>query len=718
MNGNLLNFQPRRPGRWILFLPPATVAVALAAISVGETSGLPAEAYSSWPMILLWAPTVAAGVFALWRARLASRPFTLLLHIGLMLILAGGLTSHVFAREGTVHLREGETSAGDGIPFAMRLEKFEVSRYPGTSVHSGYRTVVSVGPQKQRLDIRLNETARHEGYEFIQQSFDSDGKGVVLKYACDTAGTAVTLVAYILTLAGAFGFFFERRSGMRVAIRKARMLRRAMTVCLAACSFACAYASAVPDSVRFAFMRMMVQEPEGRVAPLAALAADFTSTVSGGKTSADGLTAEELMMEFLFDFSTAKERDIVRVKSEEMRKLLGVKGKYASYADYMRGVMGGALDPDDEGLQARCGDDMARFETIDMLVSGELLRLFPVADGDGIRWCSPLSDIPESIATDEWLFIRKALGLLNEYMLTRDYGQAVALMRAIRERQGKASGIDISDLDVRLERFYARFGPAHGLMIFCLAAGLALFAVSISRRLSLRRGTRILLAAMPSAVLLSLASLLAVRWIISGHIPLTNGFETMQTMALLLLVLSAAESIRRSYTLSAMAMIAAGMALAVAAMSGAGNTIGTLMPVLSSPLLSLHVLTVAGAYALMMMMAVNGLAALCVRDSERREYMMWTGRAMLYPAVTLLLAGILIGAVWARVSWGAFWSWDPKETWALITLLVYSLPLHSAEMRSFATPQRFHLFSVLALLTVLITYFGVNYYLGGMHSYA
>ncbi len=380
--------------------------------------------------------------------------------------------------------------------------------------------------------------------------------------------------------------------------------------------------------------------------------------------------------------------------------------------------MGGTLNPDDEGLIARCGDDMARFETIDMLLSGELLRLFPVADGDGIRWCSPLSDIPESIATDEWLFIRKALGLLNEYMLTRDYGQAVALMRAIRERQGKASGIDISDLDVRLERFYARFGPAHGLMIFCLAAGLALFAVSISRRLSLRRGTRILLATMPSAALMSLASLLAVRWIISGHVPLTNGFETMQTMALLLLVLSAAESIRRSYTVSAMAMIAAGMALAVAAMSGAGNTIGTLMPVLSSPLLSLHVLTVAGAYALMMMMAVNGLAALCVRDSERREYMMWTGRAMLYPAVTLLLAGILIGAVWARVSWGAFWSWDPKETWALITLLVYSLPLHSAEMRSFATPQRFHLFSVMALLTVLITYFGVNYYLGGMHSYA
>ena len=192
-------------------------------------------------------------------------------------------------------------------------------------------------------------------------------------------------------------------------------------------------------------------------------------------------------------------------------------------------------------------------------------------------------------------------------------------------------------------------------MIFCLAAGLALFAVSISRRLSLRRGTRILLATMPSAALMSLASLLAVRWIISGHVPLTNGFETMQTMALLLLVLSAAESIRRSYTVSAMAMIAAGMALAVAAMSGAGNTIGTLMPVLSSPLLSLHVLTVAGAYALMMM-AVNGLAALCVRDSERREYMMWTGRAMLYPAVMLLLAGILIGAVWARVSWGAFWS--------------------------------------------------------------
>ena len=110
---------------------------------------------------------------------------------------------------------------------------------------------------------------------------------------------------------------------------------------------------------------------------------------------------------------------------------------------------------------------------------------------------------------------------------------------------------------------------------------------------------------------------------------------------------------------------------------------------------------------------------LCVRsETEKAEALAALSHLLLYPAVFLLCIGIFIGAVWANVSWGRYWSWDPKEVWALITMLVYAAPLHFTSLKKFQSPKFFHLYCLLAFLSVLITYFGVNFLLGGMHSYA
>ena len=147
------------------------------------------------------------------------------------------------------------------------------------------------------------------------------------------------------------------------------------------------------------------------------------------------------------------------------------------------------------------------------------------------------------------------------------------------------------------------------------------------------------------------------------------------------------------------------------------------MPVLSSPLLSLHVTVIMIAYALLFFVMLNGLSAVIVRIAQPGnkaylERLQDISKIMLYPAVALLAAGIFIGAVWANISWGNYWSWDPKEVWALITLLVYLIPLHSTFFTQENRPMRFHLYAIFAFLSVLITYFGVNLLLGGMHSYA
>ena len=166
-----------------------------------------------------------------------------------------------------------------------------------------------------------------------------------------------------------------------------------------------------------------------------------------------------------------------------------------------------------------------------------------------------------------------------------------------------------------------------------------------------------------------------------------------------------------------------GFSLLVSMMGESNPQITQLMPVLSSPLLSFHVMTVMAAYALLGFTMLNGVTALALYAlrrgcREEEKQLQRLSQLLLYPAVFLLAVGIFLGAIWANVSWGRYWGWDPKEVWALVTLLVYTLALHEGSLPRFRQPLFFHIYVTGAFFCVLITYFGVNFLLGGMHSYA
>ena len=155
----------------------------------------------------------------------------------------------------------------------------------------------------------------------------------------------------------------------------------------------------------------------------------------------------------------------------------------------------------------------------------------------------------------------------------------------------------------------------------------------------------------------------------------------------------------------------------MASRSGTNIQIMPLMPVLRSPLLSIHVVSMMMSYTLFGLVAINGILGVVVRNRESQELLRDVSLVILYPAVFLITFGTFLGAVWANISWGSYWAWDPKETWALVTLLVYSFALHGSSIKAFRNPRFFHWFTIVAFICVLVTYFGVNLLLGGMHSY-
>lgn len=636
--------------------------------------------------------------------RLLKRPATLMIHISLVVIIVGALLTHFRSEESTLHLRQGETAGG------VTLVEFRVETYPGTSTPMDFVSVLR--GDGHTVELRMNSTVTLGGWRLMQREFDSDGRGVVLKRSRDLEGTAVTFAGYIMLALSMLGWFAEPRSTFRAALRALRRPAAAMLL-LSACSVASA-ASDIPVSQRGDFMRIMVMS-DGRVTPLATLAVDFTSTVTGGKTSFGGMDADEVFRRFLFDFGDMKGRPMIRVKSAALRGVLGIEGRYASYDDYMRAISSGRLDIDDPSVAAAYPADIARFEAVNMLVSGEALRIFPVAAENGVRWYSPL-DVPADTDTGLWIFVRKSLGCLNEAVAAGDAAMSREVIEGIYRFQVKATGTEMPVWRVRLESIYARHGSAVPVMIFCLTAGVGLLVCAATGR-GAGRLARIVGTVAVSLAFALLTALIGIRWILGGHVPLSNGFETMQFMAWCLLLCGVLAG-RRRPGFCGVTLTAEGMCLAVAAMSGAGRAVGNLMPVLASPLLSVHVALVMSAYSLLMLLAFNGAAGLITRDARLSRRLLMSGRVLLYPAVFLLAGGIFTGAVWADVSWGAYWSWDPKETWALITMLVYSVAMHPASLHMFARPRAFHAYTLAAFATVLLTYFGVNYWFGGMHSYA
>ena len=669
-----------------------------------------------------------------------------LVHAAVPVILLGGALTTWTGQHGSMTILPGETSSKFKIqnseftiPFSVTLERFEVVPYAGT--HTPMDFVSHVVVEGERHDISMNNILRHRGYRLYQENYGEDGSST-LSVAHDPWGIGVTYCGYALLILGLVGMLIAKNGPFRRLLRKAAPMAFLLIFNFQFSFFNSAQAAprTLPKATASKMGEMYVLY-KGRACPLQTLAKDFTTKLTGG-TTYHGLSSEQVLSGYLFYYGEWVDEPAIKIKGAGS---LGLDSRSSmsqlAVLDTLR--VGPATD---KNLKAAA----EKQSLVRMLQSGKLLKLYPIVDSSGaLGWYSQNDDLPLSVDDEEYLFVRRSLGYFQQLVVEGDFE---ALEEAFdKTRQYQEKRFHSSAFRVGAERLYNALTTGRWLAMVSITLGLLFFAYSMVKTTrprnnkTTRRKFSIFNFQFSILYIILLTSYLlltfVLRWIIGGHAPMAGGFDSMNLMALVIGIVSLslalhyrkisifnfdsvhAPSSRQSssklgfaldfrssqFSISA-GMLTMGFCLLVAMMSGSNPPVTNLMPVLNSPLLTLHVAVIMCSYALFFFVMMGGVAGL-IRDGEAYRRL---NLLLLFPAVTLLAIGIIIGAIWANISWGNYWSWDPKEVWALITLIIYAIPLHRGVLQH---PRAFHLYCLLAFMSVVITYFGVNFILGGLHAY-
>ena len=706
--------------------------VVMAVATVSEQAAGSSAVYGSWWFVALWAILAVSASTYIFLRHLVRRPVVLCLHAGLLLILAGAMASHCLGQNGSMHLRIGESA--DSLPISVRLDRFEVLNYPGTPTPMDFVAHLSFihsGSDSSSDVVSMNNVAEHDGYRFYQAGYDDDGLGARLMFVHDPVGIGLTYAGYAVLFLSVVLILVLPNEGFRRQLRKLASFTSLSAVLLFVSS--CSAGSDVPEpkalprDVAANFCNMAVLY-NGRICPMQTVAHDFTVKLTG-KDSYRGLSAEQVMTGWLLFPTSWARQPMLKVKGRA-RSIAGNSSSRASYDDFFASS-GYKLESLMRDIRAGRDVDGARsieeadekLQIIHSLKSGDMLRMFPYRDAESgsLRWFSQGSQLPESMSQQEWLFVRKSFSVMSEMAVTADYESLDYTVSKIRQFQQNVAGDALpSHARFKAEKFYNNFNFTRPVAMGLLTVGILSFLPFVllwSRRMPIPRVLRVTMFSVLALVALYLAAYISLRWFVSMHVPLTNGYETMQFMSLCVMALTLV--LHRKFPLVLpMGFVLSGLTMLVSMLGQANPKISALVPVLASPLLSLHVCVIMLAYSLLAFMMMNGIASLLVRRSDAVSHLADVSRLLLYPAVGCLAVGIFVGAIWANQSWGRYWGWDPKEVWALITMMIYAAPLHPSLAPALQRPRPFNLFCVVAFLCVLMTYFGVNFFLGGLHAYA
>lgn len=646
------------------------------------------------------------------------------------------------------------------LPFSIYLRDFQLDRYPGSKSPSSYASEITLKDTEASVNrpfrIFMNNILKYKGYRFFQSSFDQDEKGTVLSVNQDYWGTFISYLGYFLMALGMIFTVFSKQSRFQTLIRlssKLQSRRQTLKILLvgvlisflsiqANSSFA-ATGSATKEKVVEAFGEVLVQDNQGRIEPINTLASDLLRKISR-KDSWDGMSAVEVFIDMNANQSKWKDVPVIKVANSELMKMLGNSGGFVTYTqmfdhagNYLlnnqveqaynkRQTMRNKLDKEIINVDERVNICYQIF-------NGDFLRIFPIPNDSAKTWTTS-SKLPASLDKKEANFAGNILNLFysaySQALSDGDWSKPLEYVGYIKKYQ-QTYGSDIipSAAKIKTEILYNNWNIFGKLAKIYALLGFLLLIVHFMLIFKPTAGISKLISG--GSILIFIAFLfysagLAIRWYISGHAPWSNGYETMIYVGWAT-SLAGFVFVRRSPITLAVTTILASIILFVAGMSWMNPEITNLVPVLKSYWLVVHVAVITASYGFLAMGALLGmlnLVLMILRNQKNNRNISFTIIEISYIIEMALIIGLLmltigafIGGVWANESWGRYWGWDPKETWALVSILVYSIILHLRKVPGLKSIFSLSSLALVGISAVLMTFFGVNYYLSGMHSY-
>lgn len=695
-------------------------------------------------------------------------------HWAFVVILIGAFITHLDSEEGIMHIREGETSSTlylhkDGkvvaekeLPFSVRLNDFTVERYPGSMSPSFFESDVDISynGERRRTKIFMNNIAYVGPYRIYQSSYDQDEGGTVLTVNRDMAGTVISYIGYVILLIGLIMTLFDKEGRFRYLITRLNKLKQGAAILLALLLLTPMSLKAeeisrqrvaqsalardvIPAEAADSLAALLVQNPNGRVEPLGTYT-DKLMRKLHRTNDYNSLSSVQSVFGMIADPYKWANAPVIHLASGPLADEVGSKDGYVTFNEMFDEAGNYKIE---ERLKEAYAKNVAEQTKIDKeyikldeqvnilnaILSRRMLPMFPEPGSPIDKWVSAGDDLSAFKGQDS-LFVTMIFPyLFSEHQRYLETGDISGTMKVIGMidiyQRAKASEEHLIDRDkIDAELYYNKHNIFKISAIGYLACGGVLLIAllwSLLKGGDTRRERKIALAAslIIGIFFLYAAFGMGLRWYISGRAPWTNTYESM-VYAGWCAVLAGLLFSRRSPVSLSVATIMGGAVIMISQLNFLDPEITPLVPVLKSYWLMFHVAVVTASYGFFGVGALMGLVALVVTVSTRKrsviakvEELAIINELSLIVGLILLTIGVFLGAVWANESWGRYWGWDPKETWALITMIAYAFVLHARLIPALRGSLKFSVMSIFALYTVLMTFFGVNYYLTGMHSY-
>lgn len=655
------------------------------------------------------------------------------------------------------------------LPFSVRLNDFIAEKYPGTekSYSSFMSKVTVIDDPTFDYDIYMNHILNHKGYRFFQASFDPDEKGTVLSVNHDALGTGVTYAGYFLLYAGLMGLLFFGKTRFKklakmledIRIKKAALSIIFILSCGAVNAQAHEHnlpafsadsvlqAEAIDAQQAAKFGALVIQDAGGRMKPANTFASELVRKVSKSDRY-KSLDANQVLLSMTQNPLLWYQIPFVYLKrgNDSLRALIGVsnKAKYASFANFFDASGNYKLAPMLENAYKAATPNQFQKDFIETdrkvnllfsALEGKVLRIFPVPSDVNNRWVS----LPEVAETQlkgvDSLYVNNVIPLyfasLRQGKATQDYTQADQLLESLKGYQQKyGAAVMPSQKQIEAEILYNKYDIFKRLFSWYMYAGTLLFFMLIVQMLYdvrlLRAVVKVFIGVITFLFVLHTCGL-AARWYISGHAPWSDAYESMIYVAWATMGMGLAFGRKSTLTIAATAFVSS-MILMIAHWNWMDPEIANLVPVLDSYWLMIHVAVIVGSYgpfALGMILGVISMFLMLITTEKSAKKMRLhvseltvVNELAITVGLIMLTIGNFLGGQWANESWGRYWGWDPKETWALISILIYAFVLHMRLVPGLRGKWIYSLASVIAFASIMMTYFGVNFYLTGLHSYA